>query len=267
MPLLKYTFYFSDGRNNGFSNSLYRETSSTVLGQTLLGMDLLRVWCPLLGTGVKATYMRESFDEVLGDGLLTEVPADPAFSGSATQPMEQAGSCVLVQMANAALTRKKPFYMHAIWDSRIVGGVLVTPSGWVTRENNFFQSLKGGWGWKGVTGKTQAGILTAVPSGDNQLLLTVNAPIFAGPFDGRKLQVFLSGLATIPKLKNPVIVRPLSTTTCATVKQFTNPTLAGAQLTVKNYAFFPGVNVSAIRPTTHKVGRVFRPQAGGRSKR
>lgn len=273
MALKKTTFFFVDGRNNGWSNSLYYDGSS-VLGTPTLALQLVAAWVKMLGTGVKCTYIRESLDSIKGDGFLYEVPATADYAGAAGKPTEQAGSCVLLYMGNLAWTKKKAIYQHAVWDTRITGGALALPAGYAALQTNFFDLLKQGWGWKTVTGNRTAAMLTAEPTTGNKLLLTTAADIFLPPFDGRNVQVRVSGLPTIPPVRNPLVVKPLTARTCVTKGRFflpdyvaPTPLPVAGQMVANTYAFFPAERATAERACQHKVGRPFRPQAGGRSKR
>jgi hypothetical protein len=266
--LQKHTIFFVDGRNNGFSNSLYIDQGTTTLiGASLRTRTLLQLWAPLLGTGVKATYVRVSFDGIRGDGNLSELPATAEYSGDPAKPMEQAGSCIQAQMSDVAFIRKKNMFMHGVWDTAITGGALATPPTWNTKWEAFIAELKSGWGWKGVNNKVVAAISAVAQNPNSTLAFTADADVFAGPFDGRTQQVQINGVDSIPRMKNPVIVRPIDARHASTVKQFVLKPFVSGQITVKQYGFFPAVNVFAIRATTHRVGRPFRPQAGGRSAR
>jgi hypothetical protein len=264
--LKKVIFFWVDGRNNGWSNPLFIDEGTTTLGTPLRALNLAKLWCKMLGEGVRLTYIRESFDAIKGDGWLYEVPAVADYAGVSGKPMEQAGSVVLIKMGNAAWTKTKNLYQHAIWDTRITGGTLALPAGYNTAQTAWFDELKNGWGWKAKTGQTAVGIASAVPAPGNTLLITTDADVFPGPYDGRRVPVRVSGIASIPAIRNPLTVRPTGARTCITRRQFTNPVISAGQLVYSTYDFQPCLRVGAERAGTHKVGRPFRPQAGGRSK-
>jgi hypothetical protein len=267
--LVKTTFFLVDGRNNGWSFSLYREQASSELDPNALDAKALAAaMAPLLGEGVKFTYCRDSFDGIRGDGSLTEFAAIADYSGAVGKPMEQAGSCLHFQLANQALTKKKPIFIHGIWDTKITGGVLQDPPGWSTKMTTFKNIIKAKpWGWKGVDTKTATAITTVTATASNKLLITVADPVFLGPFDGRTQQVQVNGVGSIPSIRNPLVVIPKTATTCVTKNKFADPVVDGGQLTVKTYTFYPAIKTFEIRATTKRVGRPFRPQAGGRSRR
>lgn len=265
MALKKTTLFWVDGRNNGWSNSFYSDFGGTTLTTPTRALQMAALMCKMMGEGTRLTYIRESFDSIKGDGFLYEVPAVAGYAGVVGKPMEAAPSCVLVYMGNLAWTRKKAIYQHAIWDTRITGGALAVPAGYATAQTDWFNELLTGWGYKGKTGDTTVAISAVVADAGNTLKITTGADVFPGPYDGRRVQVRVSGITSIPKIKNPLIVRPLDARNCITKRQFSNPVLAAGQLVFSTYGFFPAEKVVAERATSHKVGRPFRPQAGGRS--
>jgi len=266
MALKKTTWFWVDGRNNGWSNSLYSDFGSTTLGTPARALLLASLMCKMMGEGTRCTFIRESFDAIKGDGSLYEVPSTALYAGATGKPMEAAPSCVLIYLGNSGWTRKKAFYQHAIWDTRITGGALAMPAGYATLQTDWYNELKTGWGWKGVTGTTTKAITAVAADAGNTVKITTGADIFPGPFDGRRVQVRVSGINSIPKMRSPLVVRPLDERNAVTLRQFALPTLAAGQLSLATYGFFPAAEVTAERAASHKVGRPFRPQAGGRSR-
>ena len=266
MALKKSTLFWVDGRNNGWSNSFYYDDGSSTLSQPNKALAMAALMCKMMGEGTRLTFIRESFDAIKGDGFLYEVPATANYAGVTGKPMEAAPSCVLFYMGNLAWTRKKAIYQHAIWDTRVTGGALAMPAGYSVAQTNWINELKNGWGWKGKTGQTQQAITAVEVAAGNTVRLTVAGDLFPGPFDGRRVQVRASGVQSIPRMRNPLVVIPTSERVCVTLRQFAQPVLAAGQLVLSTYGFLPCERAAPERAASHKVGRPFRPQAGGRSR-
>jgi len=271
MSLFKYTFFGDDSRENGWSQSLFRdEPGVTILSEPVRAKALVKKIVKLLGIDVKYTYIRQSRDDIKGDGLLTQLDliTNADFKGDGSKPIEQAGSCLLVQMSNADRTKKKAFYLHGVWDTAITGAIYADPIGYAAAFTAFGNELKNyGWGWKTVDSKVQSNIDKVEATPGDKLKITTVDPVFVGPFKGQHQQVYVTGIESFPHIHNPLVVVPTDVNVCFTFRKFIKPFADGATITRNVYAFIKPFNVEIVRPCTRRVGRPFRPQGGGHKSR
>lgn len=269
MGQFKQTLYMVDGRNNGWSYSLYTQPNrSTIDPNTNEMKDFLKKLVKICGTGVKGTYARESLRGSPKVSMLGEWSAIAQYAGDPAKAIEQAGSVILCKCSNLDYSKKKDLYLHGVWDTAITGGTLATPAGWAALRDDFLNELKSGkYYFLGKTGETNEQI-SAVAVQGRKLLITTAAAFFPGPFDGkRRLEVAIKGVDTVPGLPNPVLVTPTSATTAITKNNFLDPHLQGGTIRMNANDLIQIRQAWFERATTHRIGRPFKPSALGRYKR
>lgn len=268
MGQFKETVFFVDGRNNGWSYSLYIQPNRSQIDPNTRGMnDFTKKLCKLCGTGVLATYERESLRGSPKTSLLGQFnPANPQWQGDSTKPIEQAGSVVLCQCYNADMSKKKNLYLHGVWDTAITSSGLQTPAGWATLRDDFLAELGSGkYYFLGKVDERNEQI-TAVAQIGRKLQITTAAPFFPGPvFDAaRRVEVAIKGVDTVPGMPSPVLVTPTSPTTAITKNNFMGAILNSGSIRMNTYDLIQITKALFMRPTTHRIGRPFKPSAGGR---
>lgn len=270
MAAFKETVFFVDARGNGWSYSLYMQPNRSFPDVGTAGMNnFTKKLCKLLGTGVRATYARESLRGSPKVSLLGEYSSNAQWAGDPAKPIEQAGSVVLCQCFDQNFTKKKDLFIHGVWDTAITGGTLQTPAGWATLRDDFLTELKSGlYYFLGKIGETNDQI-TAVAAVNRKLQITTANPFFPGPpFDGkRRVEVAIKGIDTVPGLPNPVLVTPTSPTTAITKNNFLDAKLQGGTIRMNTYDLIQIKQAFFERATLHRIGRPFKPSASGRYKR
>lgn len=268
MALKKYTFFGADNVGpNGWSNTLYRNEGDALNPDPTDAKALLNKWKAILGAEARWNYIRESRDDIFGDGKLTQL--DDTFVGDSTRPIEQSGSCILATCRNDTRIRRKAIYLHGVWDIAITGGRYVRPNAaWGAAIDALVAELKNnGWGWKRVASYTHTAIATVAVVNTTQVQLTLADNVFVAPFDGRTKSVRLRGLSGVPKFKNPVIVTPTGPNVCIVRQPHTNVVNLPGRLSVPVFEFQQIQVCDEFRAVTHRCGRPFRPSAGGRRPR
>jgi hypothetical protein len=269
MGQFKETSFWVDARGNGWSYSLYMQPGRSGVDPNTAEMnDFVKKLAPLCGTGVRATFERESLRGSPKVSMLGEFSASAQYAGDPAKAIEQAGSVILCKCANADYSKKKDLYLHGVWDTAITGGALATPAGWAAVRNAFLTELETGrYYFLGKTGQTTAGI-ASVAQVNRKLLITTDSPFFPAPFDGSKrVEVAIKNLDTVPGLPNPVLVIPTSSTTAVTKNNFFDPRLQGGTIRINANDLIQIKHAWFERATTHRIGRPFKPSASGRYKR
>lgn len=269
MGQFKQTVFATDARGNGWSYSLYTQPNRSSLDVNVSEMnDFMKKLAPMMGTGTKFTFKRESLRGSPKTSLLFEIPVNPQYAGDPAKAIEQAGSVVLCQCFNADYSKKKDLYIHGVWDTAITGGTLASPAGWAALRDAFLLELASGkYYFLGTTTKTSDAI-QAVAQQNRKLLFTTQNPFFAGPFDQkRRVQVAIKGVDTVPGLPPTLLVTPQSATTCLTKNNFALPVLNTGTITMNAYDLIQIKHAFFERATLHRIGRPFKPSALGRYKR
>jgi len=269
MAQFKETVFFVDPRGNGWSYSLWVQPNRSNPDPGLSYMnDFTRKMCKLLGTGVKATFNRESLRGSPKVSLLGAYSSNAQWAGDPAKDIEQAGSVILCQCFDVDFHHKKDLFLHGVWDTAITAGTLATPAGWAALRDDFLNELKTGkYYFLAKTGEQNEAITLAEVVG-RKLKITTAAAFFVGPFDGkRRTEVFIKGIDSVPGIPSPVLVTPLSATTAITKNNFLDPKLNGGTIRMNQYDLIQIKNAYFERATTHRIGRPFKPSAAGRYKR
>lgn len=270
MGQFKETVFFVDGRDNGWSFSLYMQPNRSLVDPNTNAMDnFVKKLCPLLGTGVKATFARESLRGAPKTSVLGEYATIAQWAGDPSKAIEQAGSVILCQCFNQDFSKKKDLFIHGVWDTAITGGTLANPAGWAALKSTFLTELaSGAYYFLGKVGETNEQI-TAVAQQGRKLLITTANSFFPGPvFDGkRRVEVAIKGVDTVPGLPNPVLVTPTSPTTAVTKNNFLGAVLNAGTIRMNTYDLIQIKFAFFERATLHRIGRPFKPSASGRYRR
>jgi len=269
MGQFKETVFCVDARGNGWSYSLYMQPNRSGVDPNTAAMnDFVKKLMKLCGTGVRATYERESLRLSPKVSMLGEFSSNAQWAGDSGKDIEQAGSVILCKCANTDYSKKKDIYIHGVWDTAITAGTLATPAGWATLRDDFLSELQSGkYYFLGKTGQSTAGI-ASVTQLNRKLLITTDAPFFPAPFDGSKrVEVAIKNVDTVPGLPNPVLVIPSSATTAVTKNNFFDPKLQGGTIRMNSNDLIQIKHAWFERATLHRIGRPFKPSAAGRYKR
>jgi hypothetical protein len=269
MSQFKETVFVVDARGNGWSYSLYMSPPRSVLDPNTSALnDFVKKLMKLCGTGVKATFERESLRGSPKVSMLGEFSSNPQYAGDPAKAIEQAGSVILCKCANDDYSKKKDLYIHGVWDTAITAGTLATPAGWATLRDDFLNELQSGkYYFLGKTGESNEQISAVAQSG-RKLLITTAGNFFPAPYDGKKkIEVAIKGVDTVPGLPNPVLVTTKSATTAITKNNFFDPVLNGGTIRMNANDLIQIKHAWFERATTHRIGRPFRPSAAGRYKR
>jgi hypothetical protein len=271
MGQFKQTVYLVDGRNNGWSYSLFIQPTRDVLDPNANGMnDFAKALMPLMGTGVLVTYNRESIRNRPKVSILGTFNANNTqWQGDPAKPIEQAGSVILLQCYNTDFSKKKNLFMHGVWDTAITNKSVQTPPGWAALRDNFIKELTTGkYYFLGKVGVKKSLIAAVAPAPANKLLITTQDPFFDAPFDGSKrVEVTIKGVESVPDLPKPVLVSPTSATTAVTKNRFLGALNHAGSISMNSYDLIQIKQAFMTRATTHRIGRPFNPAAGGRYKR
>lgn len=266
MGQFKETVFYVDGRGNGWSYSLYMQPNRSGLDANVGGLDdLVKKLAKLLGTGVHPTFARESLRGSPKVSLLAEYGSSAQWQGDPNKAIEQAGSCILCTCYNQDFSKKKNIFIHGVWDTAITAGALATPAGWATVRDDFLNELKSGkYYFLGKTGQTNEQITAVAQQGRKLVITTANA-FFPGPFDGSKrVEVAIKGVDTVPAMPSPVLVIPTSATTAITKNNFLGAILNDGRIRMNANDLIQIKQAYFTRATTHRLGRPFKPSAGGR---
>lgn len=270
MGQFKQTVFFVDARGNGWSYSLYTQPNRSALsGQVNEMNDFVKKMCKLCGTGVQATFARESLRGAPKTSLLEIYTNNAQWKGDPAKDIEQAGSVILVQCFNADYSKKKDLYLHGVWDTAITAGTLANPAGWAAVRNDFIAELQSGkYYFLGKTGDSNAAIAAVATVGGRKLQITTDSDFFPAPYDQkRRLEVAIKGLDTVPALPNPVLVTPSSARVAVTKNNFLDPRLTAGTIRMNANDLIQIKHVFFERATLHRIGRPFKPSAAGRYRR
>lgn len=270
MGQFKQTVFLVDGRDNGWSYSLYTQPNRSAPAPNVDEMNnFAKKMAKLMGTGCKFTYARESLRGSPKVSLLAEYNASAQWAGDPAKPIEQAPSVILCQCWDETFTHKKNLFLHGVWDTAITGGTLATPAGWAALRDDFLLELTSGkYYFLGKTGEVNGQIASvAVIPNTRKILITTVDPFFAAPFDGKqRKEVTIKGVDTVPGLPNPVLVTPQSATTAVSHRNFLDPKVSAGTIRMNTFDLIQIKKAYFTRATTHRIGRPFEPSAPGRYK-
>jgi len=224
MPFtVKYTTIFSSP-DTGWTESYFFSSSSDNLA--LLSAQVLPITQKrrfLLGAEAYIKAQRLSIElnedgsKRRGDSKLMRF----FYQGVQAHPCAQRDLALQVLFANVDSTRRKLTFMGGIWDevSTTAGAYNPGVGNWQSYMNSWIAAmLAQGMGWIGRQPVAAGTISGYTSDADNRITFTLTAPgIFgAGPYSTQ--QVNIRGLNVTSILNGPLLVTPLSATTCITFK-------------------------------------------------
>jgi len=269
----KCTFIF-EGPQKGWTESLYLEPlTQTFAEASTLTQNLCVARAKLLGreSAIKAYRVQVVQD---AGGLPVKRRGDTIqrpFFGYEGQPGADADLALLCDFLDATATRHKSMFMRGIWDiiSQNYGAYTPDPQFELFFTTWREQLISSGFSWLARNQLATSNVVGYEQTETGFVEITVSDPIFTGLPTLQPIQVQVQGVigqGGLSNLNGTLLVKPLTATTCQTVKQrAVLPFLDGGKLSTFGYVMVKTAQVSPEKIVSHETGSPLL-ESPGRSK-
>lgn len=263
MPFRCKCTWIFEGPQKGWTESLYLEPLTQTFGEAAtLTNNLCVPRAALLGRECAIKAFRVQIVEDAAN-LKVKRRGDtiqrPVF-GYPGEPASDADLALLCDFTDAQLTRHKSLFLRGIWDSisQSYGGYHPSPA-WEARFDVWrTQLIASGFGWVGRNPSNPSNVTGYVQTDTGFVEITCADAIFTGFPAFVPIQVNVQGVLSKggpSNLNGTLLVKPISTTKCQTVKQrAVLPFVDGGTLRTLSYVMVKTAQVGPEKIVTHETG-------------